>query len=129
MHPYVRGTIEKITLATEEQEEKLIELSEILANCVKNEGILHVLGTGHSHMISEELFYRAGGPLFVNPILEPGLMLHENPMKSTRLERLPGFATAILDGIEFNPNDVFLIISNSGRNPVPVEAAYYAMER
>lgn len=129
MHPYVKGTIEKITQATEEQEDKLIELSKILANCVKNDGVLHVLGTGHSHMISEELFYRAGGALFVNPILEPNLMLHESPVKSTRLERLPGYATAILDGVEFKPNDVFLIISNSGRNSVPVEAAYYAKER
>lgn len=127
MHPYVKGTIDKIIQATEEQEEKLIELSKVLSNCVKNDGVLHVLGTGHSHMIAEEIFYRAGGPVFVNPILEPNLMLHEGPLKSTRLERLPGYATAILEGVELNPQDVFLIISNSGRNPVPVEAAYYAL--
>lgn len=129
MHPYVKGTIDKIIQATEKQEDKLIELSKILTETVKNNGVLHVLGTGHSHMISEEIFYRAGGPLFVNPILEPNLMLHEDPVKSTRLERLPGYASAILEDVDFNSNDVFLIISNSGRNPVPVEAALYAMER
>jgi len=129
MHPYVSSVVEKITQSIETQEETLQEVSYLLANRVENEGILHVLGSGHSHMIAEEIFYRAGGPLFVNPILEPGLMLHNGPIKSTRIERLPGYANAVLKDIEFNENDAFLIISNSGRNVLPIETALFARDR
>jgi uncharacterized phosphosugar-binding protein len=46
-----------------------------------------VFGTGHSHIMAEELFYRAGGLACIVPILETGLMLHEGAIKSTALER------------------------------------------
>lgn len=129
MHAYVKNVIEKIEQSTNEQEDQIEELAQKISESVKKGGIIHILGTGHSHMIAEEIFYRAGGVLFVNPILEANLMLHEDPVKSTRLERLPGYAKAILDGIHFKPEDTFIIISNSGRNAVPVEAALYAKER
>ena len=47
------------------------------------------LGTGHSHMLAEEMFYRAGGLVRVRPILFEGLMMHA----SAPLEHDPG-ATA-----------------------------------
>ena len=50
---------------------------------------VHAFGTGHSHMLAEELFYRAGGLVRVRPILFEGLMLHAGAELSTRLERLP----------------------------------------
>lgn len=129
MHPYANGVIQKITQAVNTQQEKLNLVSQRLAEGVANEGILHVLGSGHSHMIAEELFYRAGGPVFINPILDTGLMLHNGTKKSTRLERLPGYARAILEDVDFREHDSFLVISNSGRNFVPIDAAYYAKEK
>lgn len=129
MHPYVNGVIEKISLALNTQIEKLDVIAEKLAKSVENGGVLHVLGSGHSHMLAEEIFYRAGGALFVNPILDPGLMLHNGPSKSTRIERLSGYAEAILEDIDFTKEDIFLIISNSGRNVLPIETAYYAREK
>lgn len=129
MHPYVSGVIQKITQAVETQAEKLEQISQRLVGSVERGGILHVLGSGHSHMIAEELFFRAGGPLFVSPILDPGLMLHNGANKSTRLERLTGYAEAILEDVDFRGHDVFLVVSNSGRNALPIEAVYYAKER
>jgi len=32
--------------------------------------IIHTFGTGHSHLIAEEAFFRAGGIAAVNPILD-----------------------------------------------------------
>ena len=49
-------------------------------------GLLHVFSTGHSHMIVEEMFYRSGGLVPVNPILSDELMLHTGAITSTHME-------------------------------------------
>ncbi|WP_405063676.1 SIS domain-containing protein [Kribbella sp. NBC_01505] len=82
-----------------------------------------VFGTGHSHLIAEELYGRAGGLADVRAVLEPGLMLHEGLTKSSLLERLPGLADVLLQINDIEAGDVVLIASNSGRNAVPVEFA------
>ena len=59
-------------------------------------GLLHVFSTGHSHMIVEEMFYRSGGLVPVNPILSDELMLHTGAITSTHMERMPGKAAEVL---------------------------------
>src|SRR5262245_52447580 len=73
-----------------------------------------VFGTGHSHVLAEELYGRAGGLADVRAVLEPGLMLHEGLEKSSLLERLPGLADVLLQINDIAAGDVVLIASNSG---------------
>lgn len=129
MHPYVDGVVKKINQSVNEQSEKLENAAAKLADRVEQGGILHVLGSGHSHMMAEEIFYRAGGPVFVNPILDPGIMLHNGALKSSYIERLSGYAEAILADLDLREHDVFLAVSNSGRNHLPIEAANYMQEK
>jgi len=89
---------------------------------------LYTFGTGHSHMIAEELYTRAGGFANVRAILPPELMLHERPVKSTMIERLPGYAAILFDLYRLSQGDTLLIVSNSGRNNLPVELALLAKE-
>ncbi|MFI7060485.1 sugar isomerase domain-containing protein [Kribbella sp. NPDC050124] len=93
------------------------------AGLVVDARVFWVFGTGHSHLIAEELYGRAGGLADVRAVLEPGLMLHEGLLKSSLLERLPGMADVLLQTNDIGAGDVVLIASNSGRNAVPVEFA------
>ena len=77
-----------------------------------------MIGTGHSHILAEELFYRAGGLAAINPILVDRLMLHLSAADSTRLERLTATGEDVLSGLTLAPGDAMIVASNSGGNAV-----------
>ena len=91
--------------------------------------LVYVFGTGHSHMLAEELFYRAGGLARVVPMLHPHLMLHESASTSTQAERDPDVVGELLKQYPMTGGDVLVVASNSGRNACPVELAMVAKER
>lgn len=93
----------------------------LIAEAFAGGHVLHAFGSGHSHMLAEELFYRAGGLVNVRPILFDGLMLHASARLSTSLERLPGLADALLTDHNVSPGDVLIVASNSGGNAVATE--------
>lgn len=96
----------------------------LVARTFARQGLVHVFGSGHSHMLAEEAFYRAGGAARVCPILVPRHMLHEGVVRSTRLERERGHAGAVLAGYPMDPErDCLIVASNSGANALPVEVA------
>lgn len=97
--------------------------ADIVAETIGAGGVLQIFGSGHSHMIAEEAFYRAGGLVPVNPILDERLIFLEGALESTEAERRSGYAENMLKQEHIGPNDAALIISNSGRNAVPIEVA------
>lgn len=99
---------------------------DLVADAVAADGLVHVFGSGHSHIFAEEFFYRAGGLAAVNPILRDELMLHRSAVESTALEREPGRGTAIFDSLAVTPADVLVVASNSGGNRVAIELAQAA---
>lgn len=101
----------------------ITEAAGLIADALANGRQFWAFGTGHSHVIAEELYGRAGGLADVKAVLEPALMLHEGLLKSSLLERLGGLASVLLQTNDIRPGDVVLIASNSGRNAVPVEFA------
>ena len=90
---------------------------------------IYLFGTGHSHMLAEELFYRAGGLARIVPMLYPPLMLHQSASDSTRVERNPETVARLLEIYPLAAGDVLLVASNSGRNVVPVELAMRVRDR
>ena len=96
-----------------------------IAACIAADGIVHVFGSGHSHMMAEEVFYRAGGLWAFNAMLDPNLTSF-GTLKAGMVERTEGYATVILGSFDVRPGEVVIVVSNSGINPVPIELAIEA---
>lgn len=124
------SNVKQIIEQIEEKCSEKIELSaQLFANALINGKKIFLFGTGHSHMLSEELFYRAGGLLNIQPILIDELMLHVSASESTIAEREEGLAEKIYEQYKITSDDVIVIISNSGRNGVIVDMALLCKER
>lgn len=94
-----------------------------VAAALQRGGVIHVFGSGHSHLLAEEAFYRAGGLAAVNPILDRGLLFLDGVLESTRLERESGYGTRVLEHEDIRESDAAIVASNSGRNAVAVDIA------
>ncbi len=116
----VKRIIEKIE---KDENGSIVKTAEIFADTLINDRQIYLFGTGHSHMLSEELFYRAGGLVNIQPILIEPLMLHVSASGSTLCEREEGMAERIFIDYKMKADDTIVIISNSGRNGVIVDMA------
>jgi len=87
-------------------------------------------GASHSFMITEELVYRSGGLMLVNPIYPHGMNFSVHPLPATsRMERVPGLGRELLEASPARKDDILLITSTSGRNHVVIDMALCAREK
>ncbi|MCM2996608.1 putative phosphosugar-binding protein [Paenibacillus favisporus] len=111
------------------QAEEIRRAAVKVADCIEQGGIIHLFGCGHSHILTEEVFYRAGGLAPIRPIFVEKLMLHEGAVRSSELERQNGLAADFMDEQDIREGEVVFVLSTSGRNPVPVDVALMAGQK
>lgn len=117
------------TQVIENQRDLLDQVADKMVEVIHRNQRIFIFGTGHSHMMAEEAFYRAGGLAAAVPIFMTDLMLHENADLGSRLERTPGVARILLDLYQVKAGEMLFVFSNSGVNHMPVEMALLAKER
>jgi len=113
----------------ESQHESLCQVAGRMADTVQAGGRIFLFGSGHSHLLAEEAFYRAGGLAAATPVFSSALMLHEDAHLSSRLERTPGVAVGLLERYRPAAGELLFVFSNSGANYLPVELALDAKKR
>jgi uncharacterized phosphosugar-binding protein len=127
---YMEAMIEAQQAIMEREAAHIEEAARIITQSLRRDGILHMFGSGHSHLPPEEAFYRSGGLAPVSPLLDPSLMFHEGTEKCIALEKWDGYATRfVLPKYDLKPDDVMMVFSASGRNNAPIEVALAAREK
>jgi uncharacterized phosphosugar-binding protein len=100
----------------------------LIADAIQNDGLVHIFGTGHSNVIAEEVFARANTLVPLNQVMDLSLAGSVNTIRSFYTERVEGIGELIYDHIRAQAQDVFIVISNSGRNGVSIDFARSARE-
>jgi uncharacterized phosphosugar-binding protein len=121
--PVVEVIMERLASLSQTHATAIRAAARLFVDRIRQGGMIHVFGAGHSHMLAEELFFRAGGLLNFNALLDPALMLHDSAVAAGELERITEYAAIVLGKYPISPHDALLVISYSGINPVPVEMA------
>lgn len=99
-----------------------------LDRSIADGGVVHIFGSGHSAMLAQELFHRAGGLAPINALLDRELSIFAEG-SHTANERREGYAAELLGRYDVRPGEVLLIVSTSGINAVPIELAQEARKR
>jgi uncharacterized phosphosugar-binding protein len=119
------GIIEKIRA----QQELISQAAQWFAQTILQGRVVHVFGSGHSRIMTEEMWPRYGSFPGFNPIVELSLTYHNNVVgangqrQAMFLENVSGLAERILRNFGLSDRDCAFIISSSGCNVVPVEMA------
>jgi uncharacterized phosphosugar-binding protein len=108
--------------------------AELMATCLADGGVLQAFGTGHSEAFAMEIAGRAGGFIPTNRLALRDAVAAAgaatDPEAEGKIERDPALAEyiyALAPGVQ--PQDVFLIASNSGGNGSIVEFARLVKEK
>lgn len=102
--------------------ENIARAGELLAGCIASGGIVHIFGSGHSSLLAQEIFHRAGGLVPIDAMLDINLTIF-GTARASMVERLEGYAPSILASYDVRSGEVVIILSNSGINPVPIDLA------
>jgi len=109
------------------------QAAQILAESIRNGGVIQAFGCGHSEALAMEIAGRAGGLVPTNRIALRDIVLYGGEPASVladpQLERTPRVAHRLYELAPIKPDDAFVIASNSGINGAVVEMALLVKER
>ncbi|TXT17144.1 MAG: hypothetical protein FD133_1534 [Erysipelotrichaceae bacterium] len=115
MDVFYTQAMDLIDLLEKQEMENMIKAAELCAEAIKNDGVVHIFGSGHSVGFGSECTGRAGS-------LVPFHMIETN----NHFERRANVADKLYDLYDVRPQDVFIVISNSGINGVVIDLAITA---
>jgi uncharacterized phosphosugar-binding protein len=127
---YLETAIQLLQEIRRTQQDAIENAAQVIAKAIRAGHLVYIFGPTHASILSQEMFYRAGGLVPVNPLLPPGLTTNVRPITlTTRLERMPGFGAQIIAETPIEAGDVLIVHSVSGRNAAVVEVAQGARQR
>lgn len=114
----------------EEEKENILKAKDLLVEATENKNSIYIFGASHAGILTQEMFYRAGGLMNINPIFGKEIMLDTEPITLTsKMERLVGYGEILASKVDFKKDDILIVHSVSGRNPVTIEIALEAKKK
>ena len=127
---YLAEAIQRLQAIRAEEGAAIEAAAQAIAGALEAGHLVYVFGATHASLLAQELFYRAGGLVPINPILPPALSTAVRPItQTTASEREPGLGTQLVAESPIAAGDVVIVHSVSGRNAAPVEFAQAARAR
>ncbi|MBI2440298.1 MAG: SIS domain-containing protein [Lentisphaerae bacterium] len=124
---YFQQALSALAQVARSQAKTIAAAAELLVEAIKGNHCLFSFGASHSFIITEELVYRAGGLMLINPIYPHGMNLAVHPLPLTsRLERVEGLGRELLAAAPAKHGDRLIITSTSGRNSIVIDMALQA---
>ncbi len=120
---------EVVDKAYRTQGENLMKAAEILAECTKQDGLIHMFGCGHSGLVTEDVFWRSATLANVHSIFESAVSGINEITKTSYLEKVEGIGRVIAEYNRLAPPDVLVCFSNSGNNAGTVDMALAVKEK
>lgn len=124
---YYQSASELIQKISQNEQDSIYKAANILADQIEKDNLIHVFGSGgHSLMGAEELMWRAGGLVPIDPIFEPGVSVQFGALRSNIIERLPGYMPAVLKVYHLKAGEALIIVNAYGINTASIDTAIEA---
>ena len=126
---YLDVVVRHLSRIEQTQKETIAKAALILADRIDEDKPVFVFGPGgHSNLGTQEIFFRAGGLMHINPILDEGTLLSGGALRSMAIERLPGYGRIVMEKSGFGKGDVLILINAYGINSAVIDAALFCKE-
>lgn len=130
MYQYMDKVQALLTTVQKDEAPNINKAIELLLQANLSKHSIYIFGASHAGILAEEMYYRAGGMMTINAIFGRELMLDRKPITFTsKMERLEGYGTALASTVPFQKDDVLILHSVSGRNPVIIDLGLAAKAR
>ena len=106
---WIKAGIEILEKIERTQSDAIERASQVCAEAISAEGLVHLFGTGHSRIPVEEMFPRYGSYPGFHPIVELSMNFHTQVVgangqrQAMFIERTSGLAEVILANFQFAP--------------------------
>lgn len=118
---FAEQSLDVLRHVTESAREDVRRAAELIADCIRADGVIHAFGTGHSQAMVLEVAGRAGGLVPTNRLQISDLVLYggDDPsvLDDPLLERQPGVAVRLYDLAAPHPGTC------SSSSPTPASTA------
>ena len=117
------------------QKDNIEATAQAFKTCIEQGGVCHVFGSGHSVGLGIDIKNRIGAmvPIHIMEmsdfVTKGGVPVEEFMDHKNIFERKPNVAGKLFDLYEIKPQDMFIVISNSGINGIVIDIAKLAKEK
>jgi uncharacterized phosphosugar-binding protein len=110
--------------------ESIDQAANLMGKTILSEKLINVIGTGgHSNIGAMELFWRAGGLVPINALLDPGIDLAHGAKHSNIMERTLGYGKSVLESYYLKEGEILIIVNAYGINTMTIEVAIEAKKK
>ncbi|MGR3660636.1 MAG: sugar isomerase domain-containing protein [Paracoccaceae bacterium] len=122
----VTGLMQQIR---EDEKDNLEAAAKLMAAQISKDRLIHIYGPGgHSNLATQEIFFRAGGLMHINAILDEGTLLSNGALRSMAIERTPGYGRIVIENQNLGSDDLLILVNAYGINTALIDAALTARE-